>query len=111
MVEDTRDEIIASTSELMSEVLARNELTGDDLISIIFTMTPDLSAEFPAVAAREMGLSHIPLICAAELPVPGALEKCIRLMLHCQVPAEREVRHVYLREAKRLRPDLEGAAQ
>ncbi|MGD9696876.1 MAG: chorismate mutase [Thermoleophilia bacterium] len=109
--EDTREAILRSTAELVREVLDRNGLAADDLISIIFTMTPDLHAEFPAVAAREIGLSHVPLICAAELEVPGALPMCIRLMLHCQMPADRRVRHVYLRDARKLRPDLEGAAQ
>lgn len=108
---DTAEAIIASTTELLAEVLARNGLATDDLISIIFTCTPDLTAEFPAVAAREAGLTTIPLLCASEIPVPGSLGKCIRVMLHCTVPADRRIEHVYLREARRLRPDLAGEAQ
>lgn len=103
---DTPEEILENTAELLTAVLARNGLETDDLISIIFTMTPDLSSEFPALAARQAGLTTIPLICTSEIPVPGSLGKCIRLLLHCTVPKERHITHVYLREAKILRPDL-----
>lgn len=109
--EDTAEAILESTSELLTEVLARNALAADDLISIIFTVTPDVTAEFPAVAARAAGLTTVPLICASEIPVPGSLPMCIRLMLHCHTPREREVHHVYLREARALRPDLAGEPQ
>ena len=109
--EDSKEAILASTSELLSEVLGRNALATDDLISIIFTVTPDLTAEFPAVAAREAGLTSIPLLCASEIPVPGALGMCIRVMLHCNAPRDREIHHVYLREARSLRPDLREDAQ
>ena len=109
--EDTSTAILASTAELLTEVLARNELVPEDLISMIFTVTSDLSAEFPAVAAREAGLTHVPLLCAREIPVPGSLGMCIRLLLHCNAPRERVIEHVYLREARRLRPDLAGDAQ
>jgi chorismate mutase len=111
VAEDTPEEIVASTAELLARVLERNALTSDDLISIIFTVTPDLCSEFPAVAAREAGLTAIPLLCASEIPVPGSLGKCIRLLLHCTAPEERVIQHVYLREARRLRPDLAGDAQ
>jgi chorismate mutase len=104
--EDTPDAILESTAELLTEVLERNELAADDLISIIFTMTPDLHSEFPALAARQAGLTRIPLLCASEIPVPGSLGKCIRLMLHCTVPRDRPIHHVYLRDARQLRPDL-----
>jgi len=110
-VEDTSEAILESTTELLTETLARNRLETDDLISIIFTCTPDLSAEFPAVAARAAGLTTIPLLCASEIPVPGSLARCIRLMLHCTVPADRRIQHVYLREARTLRPDLAEDAQ
>ncbi len=109
--EDSKEAILASTSELLTEVLGRNALATDDLISIIFTVTPDLRAEFPAVAAREAGLTSIPLLCASEIPVPGALGMCIRVMLHCYMPRDREIHHVYLREARSLRPDLREDAQ
>ncbi|MGD9573473.1 MAG: chorismate mutase [Thermoleophilia bacterium] len=103
--------ILESTAELLTEVLDRNGLATDDLISIIFTMTPDLTSEFPALAARQAGLTTVPLLCTSEIPVPGSLEKCIRLLLHCTLPEDRKVQHVYLREAKVLRPDLAGEAQ
>ncbi len=111
VAEDTSEAILESTAELLAEVLARNELTTGDLISIIFTMTSDLSAEFPAVAARDAGLTTVPLLCTAEVAVPGSLERCIRLLLHCNAPRERTIHHVYLREARKLRPDLAQDAQ
>jgi chorismate mutase len=111
VAEDTPQEIVTNTAELLARVLEVNRLAPDDLISIIFTVTPDLRSEFPAVAAREAGLTAIPLLCASEIPVPGSLGKCIRLLLHCTAPKEREIQHVYLREARRLRPDLSGDAQ
>lgn len=103
---DTKDEILAATSELLTEVLSRNALAVEDLISILFTATPDLTSDFPAVAARAIGLSAIPLICAQEIPVVGAMARCIRVMVHCQVPQSRAIRHVYLRNARQLRLDL-----
>jgi chorismate mutase len=93
----------------MVEILGRNELAADDLVSCIFTCTDDLDAEFPAVAARRMGLSRVPLLCAREIPVPGSLPRVIRVLLHAYARAGHEPRHVYLGEARRLRLDLEGA--
>jgi chorismate mutase len=101
--------ILAATDELMREILSRNELGADDLVSCIFTLTPDLDAEFPAVAARRMGLSRVPLLCAREIPVPGALPRVIRVLMHCYPPVGVEPQHVYLGEARGLRLDLEGA--
>jgi chorismate mutase len=103
------DAILDATEELMVEVLGRNELVPEDLISCIFTLTPDLDAEFPAVAARRMGLSGVPLLCAQEIPVPGALPSVIRVLVHCHLKEGREPRHVYLGEARSLRLDLHGA--
>src|SRR5918911_1868472 len=100
--------ILAATEELMHELLARNGLGAGDLVSCIFTLTEDLDAEFPAVAARRMGLSRVPLLCAREIPVPGALAGVVRVLIHCHVPHEGEPQHVYLGEARRLRLDLEG---
>lgn len=111
MSEDTAEAIVETTTELLHEILLRNALRTEDLISIIFTVTPDLTAEFPAVAARTAGLTSIPLLCASEIPVPGSLPMCIRVMLHCTVPRDRPIHHVYLREARTLRPDLRGDAQ
>ena len=93
----------------MVEILGRNSLAAEDLVSCIFTCTDDLDAEFPAVAARRMGLSKVPLLCAREIPVPGSLPRVIRVLLHTYAPSEHEPRHVYLGEARRLRLDLEGA--
>jgi chorismate mutase len=87
----------------------RNEIAPPDMVSCIFTCTPDLDAEFPAVAARRLGLSAVPLLCAREIDVPGALPRVIRLMLHCYADEGMEARHVYLRDAASLREDLEGA--
>ena len=102
-------DILAATDELVREVLARNSLRHDDLVSCIFTCTADLDAEFPAVAARQMGLSDVPLLCTQELDVPGSLPRVIRLLLHCYADEGAEARHVYLREATALRKDLEAA--
>jgi chorismate mutase len=93
----------------MVELLGRNALGPEDLVSCIFTLTEDLDAEFPAAAARRMGLSKVPLLCAREIPVPGALPRVIRVLLHAYAPAGTEPRHVYLGEARGLRLDLEGA--
>ena len=101
--------ILEATGELMSEVLERNSLRPGDLVSCIFTCTDDLDAEFPAVAARKLGLSSVPLLCTREIDVPGALPRVIRLLLHCYADEAAQPRHVYLREATELRRDLEGA--
>ena len=101
--------ILAATDELMRELMRRNRLAAEDMVSCIFTLTQDLDAEFPAVAAREMGLSGVPLLCAREIPVPGALPRVIRVLIHCHLPHDDPPEHVYLGEARRLRLDLEGA--
>jgi chorismate mutase len=102
-----RDEILDATAELVAEVLYRNKLTPDDVISILFTATPDLTAEFPAYAARKMGLGDVPLLCATEIAVPGSMPRVLRVMAHVETNLRRaEVRHVYLRGAAQLRSDL-----
>ena len=101
--------ILEATGELMRELLERNGLEAEDLVSCIFTLTEDLDADFPAVAARNMGLSKVPLLCAREIPVPGALPRVIRVLIHCYPPVGVEPQHVYLGEARKLRLDLEGA--
>lgn len=106
---DEADAILAATHELVRELLDRNGLRPDDLVSAIFTLTPDLNAEFPAVAARNMGLSRVPLLCARELDVPGQLPRVIRTLIHYYAAAGHQPQHVYLGEARRLRLDLEGA--
>ena len=101
--------ILDATEELMREVIRRNSLEPDQMVSCIFTCTADLDAEFPAVAARRLGLDGVPLLCAREIDVPGSLPRTIRLMLHCYALADVPARHVYLREAVALRRDLEAA--
>ena len=107
--ENAAEAILAATAELMQQILERNALGAEDLVSCIFTLTPDLDAEFPAVAARNMGLSSVPLLCAREIPVPGALPKVIRVLIHAYVPEGTKPEHVYLHEARKLRLDLQGA--
>jgi chorismate mutase len=104
-----REPILAATQELMTELLARNGLRPEDIVNCIFTMTPDLDAEFPAVAARAIGFERVPLLCVREIDVPGALERVIRVLVQYHADDEHEARHVYLREAKVLRADLESA--
>ena len=103
------DAILEATEELVRAVMDRNGLHPDQMVSCIFTCTDDLDAEFPAVAARRVGLSAVPLLCAREMGVPGSLPRVIRLMLHCYAEAEQPVQHVYLRDAVALRRDLEAA--
>ena len=101
--------ILAATDELMRELMARNGLEAEAMVSCIFTLTDDLDAEFPAVAARNLGLNRVPLLCAREVPVPGSLPRVIRTLVHYYAEESHEPRHVYLGEAKVLRADLESA--
>ncbi len=104
---DTKAEITDKTQQLVHELLTRNELAHDDLVSIIFTATEDLTAEFPATAARALGLGDIPLLCARELAIEGKLTKVIRVLVHCYTDRPRaELHHVYLGAARTLRDDL-----
>lgn len=104
---DDREQILDATAELVTEVLARNGLLVDDLISVVFTATPDLTAEFPAYAARQAGLTDVPLLSATEMAVPGALPRVIRLLAHVETDLPRSaLRHAYLRGAAALRTDL-----
>ncbi|MEQ8200853.1 MAG: chorismate mutase [Syntrophomonadaceae bacterium] len=106
---DDQGAIYAATRELLQEVIQANELSSDNIISIIFTVTPDLKSAFPATAARSMGLSMVPLLCTQEIPVPGALPLCIRLLMHADTPrSQSEISHRFLRGATQLRPDLSG---
>ena len=107
--ENSADAIVAATEELVREVMARNALAAEDMVSCLFTCTGDLDAEFPALAARNLGLSAVPLLCAREIDVPDALPLTIRLMLHCYAEESAPARHVYLRDAVSLRRDLGGA--
>lgn len=104
---DDRDAIIEATAELVREVLDRNALAADDLVSVVFTATPDLTAEFPAYAARAIGITDVPFLCATEIDVPGAMPRVVRLLAHVDTERPREeLRHVYLRGAAALRTDL-----
>jgi chorismate mutase len=103
------DAILSATEELVRAVMERNTLNPEHMVSCIFTCTNDLDAEFPAVAARNLGLSAVPLLCAQEIEVAGALPRVIRLLVHCYADPETEPKHVYLREAESLRRDLKGA--
>ena len=109
MAANEADAILDATDELVRAVIDRNGLAIDDMVSCIFTCTEDLDAEFPAVAARQMGMSGVPLLCTREMPVPGSLPRVIRLLLHTYADHDRPGQHVYLREAVSLRRDLEGA--
>ena len=101
--------ILSATDELVRELMSRNQLEPGAMVSCIFTLTDDLNAEFPAVAARNLGLSRVPLLCSREVPVPGSLPQIIRVLIHYYAPEDHEPRHVYLGEAQALRADLESA--
>jgi chorismate mutase len=105
--EDTADAILSATEELVRELVSANDLKPEDIASALFTVTPDLRAEFPAAAARRIGWTMVPLLNFTEIGVPGRLEKCIRVLLHVNTErSQNEMVHVYLREAVALRPDL-----
>lgn len=107
VVEDSKAAIESAVVELVTTLMAKNKITEEDLISILFTATPDLKSEFPATAARTAGLSNTPLICAQELDIAGALTKTIRVMVHVYTAREKsEVEHIYLHGAVSLRRDL-----
>ena len=101
--------ILAATRELLGELIARNRLDADHLVSVIFTSTEDLDAEFPAVAARELGLDQVPLLCNREIDVPGAMPRVIRVLAHYYAAAAHSPAHVYLGETQQLRADLHSA--
>jgi chorismate mutase len=104
---DDRDAILEGTTELVNEVMTRNELSTDEVISVLFTCTPDLTAEFPALAARKIGFHDVPLMCATEINRPGAMPRVIRLMAHIETDRPRSaIQHVYLRGAVALRLDI-----
>jgi chorismate mutase len=101
--------ILEATTELMRELLERNELEPEALVSCLFTTTEDLDAEFPAVAARNLGLDGVPLLCCREIPVPGSMPRVVRAMVHYYAPAGHVPAHVYLGETQALRSDLHAA--
>jgi len=104
-----RDAIVAGTEELMQELMRRNELDPERMVSCLFTVTNDLDAEFPALAARQVGLASVPLLCAREVPVPGAMPRVIRVLVHYYAASNHAPSHVYLGETQKLRADLDSA--
>ena len=107
VAENSASSILDASRELLQEIVRANALDPAQLISILFTMTPDLTAEFPAYAARQLGLIDVPLMCASEIDVPGAMPRTLRLLAHVNTDRPRsEIRHVYLRGAAALRTDL-----
>lgn len=109
--ENTPESILNATRELLQEILRANDLTDfEEIVSAIFTTTPDLNAAFPAEAARELGMHQVPLLCGTEIAVPGGMPRCIRILLHVNTDKRQtDMVHVYLRDAKRLRPDVRSA--
>ena len=104
---NSREEILAAARELLDEIELRNEIDRANVASIVFTTTPDLDAEFPAVAARDAGWTDVALECLHEMNVPGSLPRCLRILMHVNSDrAQAEITHVYLRDAAVLRPDL-----
>jgi chorismate mutase len=103
------DAILTATEELMRELIERNRLQPEAMVSCLFTTTEDLDAEFPAVAARRLGLDSVPLLCCREIPVPGSMPRVIRVLLHFYGPEDLTPAHAYLGEAQKLRADLEAA--
>lgn len=102
-----RESILACTAELVSALLERNSLAAEQVVSCIFTCTDDLDAEFPAVAARDLGFDSVPLLCTKEMSVPGAMPSVIRILIHFYAPGDHEPRPAYLGSARELRADLE----
>jgi chorismate mutase len=104
---NTKEAILAATTELLSAMIEANDVQTDDVASVFFSTTPDLNAEFPAVAARDMGWTNVALMCAHEMSVPGSLPMCLRILIHVNTAkAARDLRFIYLKGARALRPDL-----
>jgi len=111
--EDQADQVLAATQELLEAILSANfGMQTEDIASVLFTVTNDLSSGFPALAARRIGWDSVPMVCAREIPVPDSLPRCIRVLLHWNTDTPQSgIRHIYLREAVKLRPDLASYAQ
>lgn len=104
-----REAILTATRQLLALLIRRNGIESEDIASVIFTVTKDLNAEFPALAARQLGWTNVPLLCGYEIEVPGSLPLCVRVLVHWNTDkAPGDVHHVYARGAERLRPDLEA---
>ena len=106
---NTAAAILGATRELLARMVETNAISADDIASALFTVTPDLTAAFPAQAARELGWHHVALLDAQEIPVPGSLPRCVRVLIHWNTDQpQAAIRHVYLHGAASLRPDLQG---
>jgi len=106
---DTAEQVTERSQELVLRLMERNDLTEEDIVSVLFTATADVTSIFPATAIREIGFGAVPLLCAAEIAVPGAMPLCIRVLLHVHTTKTRdEIHHVYLHGAQGLRDDLPG---
>src|SRR5687768_13730500 len=104
---NTREEILGETRKLLALMIRFNEIEAADVASAIFTVTSDLNAEFPALAARQLGWLDVPLLCSYEVDVPGSLRHCVRVLVHWNTDkTQQQITHVYVKEAQRLRPDL-----
>jgi chorismate mutase len=104
--QNTAEDILEATRELLAAIIEANDVQVEDVVSVIFTTTPDLNATFPAVAAREYGWNNVPLMCSHEMSVPGALDHVVRMLIHINTAkSATEIRHVYLRRAVELRPE------
>lgn len=105
-IANTAEDILEATDELMRTVILLNDLDPVNVASVIFTTTPDLTATFPALAAREIGWTEVPLMCSHEMQVPGSLQSCVRVMIHANTSrSAAEIKHVYLKGARILRPE------
>jgi chorismate mutase len=104
---NTREDILRATRELVALMIRLNGIEGEDVASAVFSLTRDLDAEFPALAARQLGWLDVPLLCTYEVDVPGSLRRCVRVLVHWNTDKpQRDIRHVYIKDAVRLRPDL-----
>ncbi|MCC7475189.1 MAG: chorismate mutase [Pirellulales bacterium] len=105
--DNSREAILSATRQLVALMVRRNGIDPKDVASAIFTTTPDLDAEFPALAARQLGWLEVPLLCGHEMTIPGSLPRCIRVLVHWNTPLPQDaIQHVYIRDAVKLRPDL-----
>lgn len=110
--QNDRQQILLATRQLLALMIRRNKIDPSDVASVIFTTTPDLNVEFPALAARQLGWLDVPLLCSHEMAVEGALRRCIRILIHWNTTkSQKEIEHVYVRGAEALRPDVQKSPE
>jgi chorismate mutase len=110
--ENSKEAIFAATTELLQAILSQNQVDSEEIASIFLTTTPDLTADFPAYAVRGNGFGNVPVLCASEIAVPGAMTRVVRLLIHVNTnKRQNEIKHVYLGDTAKLRPDLSGKEQ